>query len=141
MNLRRKRRMANINAVPYVDVMLALLIIFMASAPLLSQGFSVNLPEVAAGRVDLPDPIVVSVLADETYRINVGESQESRASAETISIRIKKILARNPKLSILVEGDSKVSYKSVLSLISILQQAGINKVGLATNPPVDIDES
>lgn len=135
MITRRKPRIAEINVVPYVDVMLVLLIIFMVAAPLLTQGFEVNLPKIEARTVSLPDPIVVTVLKDESYRINIGDQLNQAASITTIRARLKKIIAQNPDLAVLVEGDAEVSYRAVLDLLSTLQNTGIHNVGLVTQPP------
>lgn len=137
MKQRHRTHLAEINVVPYVDVMLVLLVIFMVSAPLLTQGFEVDLARVQSKPVALPDPVVVSVLADKTYRINIGQSPQQAASAQTIATRLKTVLAHNPELAVLIEGDARVPYGEVLTLLGILQSSGIHNVGLVTQPPID----
>jgi biopolymer transport protein TolR len=133
--------MAEINAVPYVDVMLVLLVVFMISAPLLTEGFEINLAKVEASAVSLPDPIIVSVLEDQSYRINIGESLDQVASEQTIASRLQKITARNQNPAILVKGDAQVPYRAILRLLSILQGAGIQNVGLVTQAPVGEEDN
>lgn len=137
MKRHHRTHLAEINVVPYVDVMLVLLVIFMVSAPLLTQGFEVDLARVQSRPVALPDPVVVSVLADKTYRINIGQSPQQAASSQTIATRLKTVLAHNPELAVLIEGDARVPYGEVLALLGILQSSGIHNVGLVTQPPID----
>ena len=135
MITKRRARIAEINVVPYIDVMLVLLIIFMISAPLLTQGFALKLPRVDARPIPLPDPVVVSILKDQSYRISVGEAPNQIASAQSIAFRLKKITANNPDIAVLIEGDADIPYKTVLDLLSILRSSGIEDIGLVTAPP------
>ena len=129
--------MAEINVVPYIDVMLVLLVIFMVTAPMLTQGIVVDLPEANLGPLDIDEnetTLVVSIKADGSYYINVGEDREAVPLAK-IEAQAKKIIAANPKIKVLVEGDRNLDYGTVINLMNILQTAGAGSVGLITEPP------
>jgi len=129
--------MSEINVVPYIDVMLVLLVIFMVTAPLMTQGIKVDLPEAASGPLDVTEDepmLVVSVKDDGTYYINLGESEEPVPLSE-IGERAAKVIAANPRIKVLVEGDKKLAYGVIVDLMNTLQAAGANSVGLITEPP------
>ena len=133
----RRKPMAEINVVPYIDVMLVLLVIFMVTAPLMTQGIKVELPEAASGpiKVDENEPmLVVSIKADESYYMNVGEEKEP-VELSLISERAAKIITANPEIKVLVEGDKRLNYGVVINLMNVLQLAGAKHVGLITDPP------
>jgi biopolymer transport protein TolR len=136
---RTKRKLvAEINVVPYIDVTLVLLVVFMITAPLLMQGVKVDLPEANSAPMDAKDqePFIVSIKADGSYWIDVkGENQIQ--SLAVIKDRVGKILRQTPKTPILVWGDSKVDYGVVVNLMSELQAAGAPSVGLVTEPPTN----
>lgn len=125
---------AEINVVPYIDVMMVLLVIFMVTAPMLTQGVNVDLPQAAADPVNDKDnePLVVTVNAEGQYFIDVGGDPKEPVSAEIIKDRVSKILATNPKKTLLVRGDRNVNYDKVVQLMALLQQAGAPSVGLVT---------
>ncbi|MBL4682884.1 MAG: protein TolR [Pseudomonadales bacterium] len=134
---KRRRPMSEINVVPYIDVMLVLLVIFMVTAPMITQGVKVNLPNAQSASLDLNDDeqaLVVSIKADGTYYMNVGKEAEPVA-LEKIAERTQQIIQANPKIKVLVEGDEAIQYKVVIQLMSILQAAGAQSVGLITEPP------
>jgi len=133
----RKRPMAEINVVPYIDVMLVMLVIFMVTAPLLTQGVKVDLPEASAEAVEDPDqePLVVSVDAAGSLYLNVGDNPESPVDGETLVRNIGIVLRRAPGKNVLVRGDHAVDYGTVVSAMVLLQQAGVPRVGLVTEPP------
>ena len=133
----RKRPMAEINVVPYIDVMLVMLVIFMITAPLLTQGVKVDLPEAAAQPIDESDkePLVVSVDADGNLYLNVGEAPDDPVAAEGLVQTVAAVLRRQPQKSVLVRGDHAVDYGAVVSAMVLLQQAGVPNVGLVTEPP------
>jgi len=135
----RRKPMAEINVVPYIDVMLVLLIIFMITAPMLTQGVKVDLPTAQANPVETPDdnsePLVVSVDADGLYYITVGDKQDKPVDVDTLSIKVAAVLRRNPKTPVMVKGDTNVSYGRVVTLMAYLQQAGAPGVGLITQQP------
>ncbi|MEJ6593330.1 MAG: protein TolR [SAR86 cluster bacterium] len=133
----RRKPMAEINVVPYIDVTLVLLVIFMVTAPMMTQGINVDLPDAASGPLSVREnelTLVVSVKADSTYYINVGDEEESVALA-LIGERAAKIIQANPDIKVLVEGDQALSYGVVVGLMNVLQQAGARSVGLITEPP------
>lgn len=134
---KRRRPMSEINVVPYIDVMLVLLVIFMVTAPMITQGVKVNLPNAQSASIDLNDDeqaLVVSIKADGSYYMNVGEEEEP-VLLEKIAERTKQIIQANPKIKVLVEGDEDIQYKVVIQLMSILQASGAQNVGLITEPP------
>ena len=132
---RKKRLMGEINVVPYIDVMLVLLIIFMVTAPLLSTGVNVDLPDADAEPMENPEqePFVVTV--DAEGRLYVNDDQEEVASDREIEIKARAVLERNPQLPFLVRGDGDASYQYVVQAMVLLQRAGVKSVGLVTDPP------
>lgn len=133
----RRKPMSEINVVPYIDVMLVLLVIFMVTAPLMTQGIKVDLPDATSGPLDVDqnEPVlVVSVKADKTYYMNVGDEEE-QVDRNQISDRAGKIMAANPDIKVLVEGDQSLEYGVVIGVMNILQAAGAKSVGLITEPP------
>ncbi len=134
---RRRKPMSEINVVPYIDVMLVLLVIFMVTAPMMTQGIKVDLPEANSERVPIADDevvLVVTIMADGKYYMNIGEQEES-VPLEQIGIRAAKILQANQDIKVLVEGDRNLSYGVVVNLMNVLQTAGAKNVGLITEPP------
>jgi len=134
---RRRRPMAEINVVPYIDVMLVLMVIFMVATPLMTQGIVVNLPKAASGVLQVPEnepTLVVSIKADGSYYINVGEDEEA-VSLSLIEERSRKIISVSPDIKVLVEADQYLSYGVVINLMNVLQAAGAKSVGLITEPP------
>ena len=132
----RKRPMASINVVPYIDVMLVLLIIFMVTAPLLTQGVKVDLPQTDAKVVENSEkePVVVTVREDGSFFINVGDNPEQPVAAELLQKRVALLLQRDPATQVLVRGDHRVDYGSVVGVMALLQQSGLPSVGLVTDP-------
>jgi biopolymer transport protein TolR len=130
--------MAEINVVPYIDVMLVLLIIFMITAPLLSQGVKVDLPK--AGAEPLPptpdnEPLVLSIDKDGKLYLNVGgKDVDKPIDEQTVVQRTSAVIRRNPKTLVLVKADRSVPYGRVVSGMVLLQQAGAEKVGFITDP-------
>jgi biopolymer transport protein TolR len=133
----RKRAIADINVVPYIDVMLVMLVIFMITAPLLNQGVDVELPLADAEPLDSdkPDPVILSVDASGRYFLNVGGDPEKPVDAETLVKRIAAVLRNRPEAAVMVRGDASVDYGVVVAAMSLLQQAGAARVGLVTEPP------
>lgn len=127
----RKKLVSDINIVPYVDVMLVLLVIFMVTAPLLTQGVQIDLP-VAKAEV-LPDedkpPIVISV--DATGNLFLADSKEV-ITAEDLGVQVQALLQIDPKRAVLVRGDKNVDYGKIMKAIVLLKRVGVAKVGLMT---------
>ncbi|WP_245792327.1 protein TolR [Teredinibacter waterburyi] len=138
-NSNKRKPMAEINVVPYIDVMLVLLVIFMVTAPLLMQGVKVQLPQAPSAPIDQTDeePIIVSVKVDGSYYINLGGDTEQQRALADIADTVAKILRQKPNRQVLVWGDAKVNYGVVVSLMTQLQSAGATSVGLVTEPATD----
>lgn len=136
--LRPRRRLAHeINVVPYIDVMLVLLIIFMVTAPLLTQGVEVDLPEAAAEALDYEDrsePLVLTVDADGELYLNIGTDTDQPLSEDQVLKRAGSVIRNRPDTPVLVEGDRRVAYERVIRAMVLLQNAGASKVGFATDP-------
>jgi len=129
--------MGEINVVPFIDVMLVLLVIFMITAPMLTQGVQVDLPQVASEPIEdmeNREPIVVSVNSEGQYFISLGDG-ETPLSLEEISDKVTIILERKPRTPVLVRGDRSVPYGQIVTLMSTLQIAGVPNVGLISEPP------
>ena len=132
----RRRKVAEINVVPYIDVMLVLLIIFMVTAPLITQGVKVDLPQGDAEPLDkdTKPPLVASVDAQGRYYITLGTNDKEPLSAEEVATLVKAHLAVNPDTPVVVNGDGAVSYDAVIQLMILLQKvAGVPSVGLMTD--------
>jgi biopolymer transport protein TolR len=135
---RRRKQMAEINVVPLIDVMLVLLIVFMITAPLITQGVKVDLPQADAEPVESSEELtlVVSINAGGSYFISLGEEENPEAvPLEQIQEDISKILSQNPSVPIFLEADSSVSYGLVMNLMAALTNAGSDNVRLITQPP------
>jgi biopolymer transport protein TolR len=135
-NRRGRRLMAEINVVPYIDVMLVLLIIFMVTAPLLTQGIKVDLPKAGAEPLPSEDnkPLILSVDARGNLYLNIGKDEESPLGEEEVIRRVGIVLSQQPKTPVLVKADQSVPYGRVVSGMVLLQQAGAEKVGFITDP-------
>lgn len=135
-NKRAKRKLvAEINVVPYIDVTLVLLVVFMVTAPLLMQGVKVDLPVANSAPMDKQkqEPLIVSIKSDGTYWIDENGTNIAN-SLSFIKDRVAKVLRQKPNTPVLVWGDAKVDYGSVVDLMSQLQLAGAASVGLVTEP-------
>jgi biopolymer transport protein TolR len=134
---KRRRPMAEINVVPYIDVMLVLLVIFMITAPLLTQGVKVDLPQAESEPLpaEVDDPVVVSVNSQGEMFIDVGEAKDRPVDPETLVTRIAAIISYKPKTPIMVKGDRNVDYGRVVETMVLIQQAGVPNVGLITENP------
>ncbi|MFT2099223.1 protein TolR [Marinomonas sp. 2405UD66-6] len=133
---RNKRKpMAEINVVPYIDVMLVLLVIFMITAPMLTQGVDVELPNANAAPIQdtESDVMIASVDSKGQFYLDVGGQQES-IGLELLQDRVRKVLSQNPTMAVLVRGDKNVPYGDVVGLMVALQAAGAPNVGLVTEP-------
>ncbi len=134
--LQKRKLMGDINVVPYIDVMLVLLIIFMVTAPLLTPGIEVELPKAGAGALsDATNlPLVLSVDETGNLYINVGDNEDQPASAEDIVNRTRIILSEKPGTPVLVKADRRVQYEYVVGAMVLLQQGGAANVGFVTDP-------
>jgi biopolymer transport protein TolR len=133
----RKRPISEINVVPYIDVMLVLLVIFMITAPLLTQGVKVDLPQADAEVLDAnaPEPLVVSVTQNGDYYVNYGANQDDPIAPEVLAARVGALLRHRPGIQVVVKGDRNVPYGDVVIVMALLQKAGAPSVGLMTESP------
>ncbi|OUS32160.1 protein TolR [Thalassotalea sp. 42_200_T64] len=133
----KRKRVAEINVVPYIDVMLVLLIIFMVTAPLITQGVKVDLPKADSESLpqDSKTPLVASVDADGLFYLNVGDSKSEALAPDELAVLVKARLLVDPETPVVVNGDGNVPYNSVIQLMVLLQQAGAPSVGLMTESP------
>ena len=129
---RRKKLMSEINVVTYIDVMLVLLVIFMITAPLLSQGVKVELPQAAAQQVDSQDRETLVVTVDREGRYFLDDR---RIAPEELSRKVAAILRARPQTPVLIRGDRQSNYGEVVKAMTLLQSAGAPSVGLLTEPP------
>ena len=134
---KRRKVMSEINVVPYIDVMLVLLVIFMVTAPLMNQGIKIDLPQSNSKPLDIDAdelPLVISVKKDSTYYINIG-NEEKPIALEYLGEQAGKIIEANPTIEVFVEGDKSLPYEVIINLMNILQLAGATNVNLITEPP------
>ena len=133
----RRRPIAEMNVVPYIDVMLVLLVIFMITAPLLTQGVKVELPQAAAEpvREDDREPLVVSINSTGELFLNFGEKADEPVAEQLLAKRVAVILRRQPDTPVLLRGDKNVDYGAVVRVMALLQQAGVPSIGMVTETP------
>tara|TARA_Y100001935_G_scaffold254435_1_gene263490 strand:+ start:2379 stop:2801 length:423 start_codon:yes stop_codon:yes gene_type:complete len=133
---RNNRPVSDINIVPYVDVMLVLLVIFMITAPLLTEGVNVDLPKAEANLIDSDSkrPIVFSVNEKGIFFITYDDNKSLEVSKEDLLSKAKILIKSNPRAPILVKGDRNVLYDQIVQLMVLLQQSGASKVGMLTDP-------
>ncbi|MDZ7670138.1 MAG: protein TolR [Gammaproteobacteria bacterium] len=142
---RRRKPMSEINVVPYIDVMLVLLVIFMATAPLLTQGVVVDLPDAPSEPVeqDQQDPLVVSVRDDGAIFVNLGiqnsDDEGTRVTIYSLEDQAGKILRARADVPVYVKADHRLDYGTVVRVMTVLQKAGAGSVGLITEPPQTVE--
>ncbi len=133
----KRKPMAEINVVPYIDVMLVLLIIFMVTAPMLTQGVDVELPRVSTEPLPADDDrenLVVSITADQEYYLELGDDSPQSVPLSEVDTFVRQVLENRPGTAVLVRGDQAVPYGRVVELMVRLQQSGVTNVGLVTEP-------
>ncbi|PFG54896.1 cell division and transport-associated protein TolR [Marinobacter sp. LV10R520-4] len=136
----RRKPMSEINVVPYIDVMLVLLIIFMVTAPMLTQGVKVDLPQTSSDPIQAEknvEAIIVSVDSNGAYYVEVGDRGSDPMALEELQAEVAKILSQRSNSEVLVRGDEQVRYGTVVRLMSALQMAGAANIGLITEAPLD----
>ena len=136
-SVKKRKLMGEINVVPYIDVMLVLLIIFMVTAPLLTQGIEVDLPKASAEPIEsVPDhdPLVVSVDAEGNLYLNAGDNEDQPQAGAEIMRRVGIILGEKPQTPVFVKADRAVAYGNVVGAMVVLQQAGATNIGFVTDP-------
>ncbi|HKZ09104.1 MAG TPA: protein TolR [Rhodanobacteraceae bacterium] len=136
---RRHRRMAEINIVPYIDVMLVLLIIFMVTAPMLNLGADIQLPQSGAKALqDEKQPVLVTVDHDGNVFLTLGKSPREQVDDDTLVKDVSAFVKQDPKASVMLGGDKRVDYGRVNQVLGLLQQAGVAKVGLMSQPETTV---
>ena len=141
----RRKPMSEINVVPYIDVMLVLLVIFMATAPLLTQGVLVELPEAPSEPITdtQDDPLVVSIRADGAIFVNLGlqdaDDEGTRVTIYSLGDQAGKIIRARPDVPVYVKADHRLDYGKVVGVMTVLQKSGAESVGLITDPPAQIN--
>lgn len=138
----RKRPIAEINVVPYIDVMLVLLVIFMVTAPLLSQGIQIDLPQVPSKPLTVDsskhsgiDNLIITVDKAGDFFINYGEDQDQPITAENLAKRVAALLKYQPGVPVLIRGDTNALYGRVAGLMAVLQSTGVSSIGMITESP------
>jgi biopolymer transport protein TolR len=135
--MQKRKLMGEINVVPYIDVMLVLLVIFMVTAPLLTQGIEVELPKAGAEPIDdVPNhpPLVISVDAEGNLYVNVGDDEDEPVSGKEVVARVGAVLRNRPDTPILVKADRSVPYGNVVGAMVLLQRGGAESIGFVTDP-------
>ncbi len=135
----RRRRMAEINIVPYIDVMLVLLIIFMVTAPMLNLGADIQLPQSAAKALqDEKKPVLVSVDQQGDISLTLNGAAAQQVDDQALVKEVSAFVKQDPKVSVLLGGDKRVDYGRVNQVLGLLQQAGVTKVGLMSQPATQV---
>jgi len=131
----KRKPVSEINVVPYIDVMLVLLIIFMITAPLLQQGVEIDLPQASANPLppEQREPLIVSVSKTGDFYLNIGEDNSKPIDEELLANRVAAVISNHPQTPVLVRGDRAVDYGRVTEAMVLLQSAGVEKVGLMTD--------
>jgi biopolymer transport protein TolR len=136
---KRRKPMSEINVVPYIDVMLVLLIVFMVTAPMLNQGIEVDLPQANNEPLGLDEnlqTLVVSVTSDEEYFLSIGATGDERQAVtlQTVGDQVSRIMNANPDIQVLIEGDTGADWGTMITLITTLQTAGVTNPNFITQP-------
>ena len=134
--IRKRKQIAEINVVPYIDVMLVLLIIFMVTAPLLTQGVQISLPKVNSKVIPASpvEPVVVSLDKKGLIYLDIGQNSNEPIKIQTLVNRVVAVLRYQPATKVFLKADAKVSYGKVIEIMASLQGAGVNDVGMITEP-------
>lgn len=133
----RRRPMAEINMVPFIDIMMVLLVAFMITTPMMTQGVKVELPKTVSEHMAPPDGdevLVVSIKADGSYYLDLGADHGKAVDLPSVQEKVSKLVSVRPNIQVLIQGDTHVSYGAVVQLMAGLQNAGIDHVGLVTDP-------
>ena len=139
MTRKKRQPMSEINVVPYIDVMLVLLIVFMVTAPMLNQGIEVDLPQANNEPLNLDEnleSLIVSITANGEYFLSIGAIGEDRQSLDldAIALRVGQIVSANPNIQVLIEGDTQADWGVMITLITTLNSAGVTNPNFITQP-------
>lgn len=134
--MKRRNLISDINVVPYIDVMLVLLVIFMISAPLMVQGIQVNLPQASSEALPVTnnEPLIVSIDKNGELFLETVSTKDKSLSLEELNFSVTKIFESNPNLQVVIRGDGKVQYEKVMTVMAELQMAGATDIGLISKP-------
>ena len=134
--MKRRNLISDINVVPYIDVMLVLLVIFMISAPLMVQGIQVNLPQASSEALPVTnnEPLIVSIDKNGELFLETDSTKDKSLSLEELNFSVTKIFESNPNLQVVIRGDGKVQYEKVMTVMAELQMAGATNIGLISKP-------
>ena len=134
--MNRRNLISDINVVPYIDVMLVLLVIFMISAPLMVQGIQVNLPQASSEALPVTnnEPLIVSIDKNGELFLETDSTKDKSLSLEELNFSVTKIFESNPNLQVVIRGDGKVQYEKVMTVMAELQMAGATNIGLISKP-------
>ena len=142
MSSRRRRQkkglVSDINVVPYIDVMLVLLVIFMVTAPMLTSGVTIELPEASTEPMNIEtneEPLIVSVRTNGELFINVGGEETSPVTLGVVKDRVMKVLAARAQTQVQLRGDTRLDYGTLMQVMSALQDAGVVSIGLVAEAP------
>ena len=139
LRVRKRKLKSEINVVPYIDVMLVLLIIFMVTAPLLNLGVDIQLPQSAAKAITTDKrPVIVEVDAEGRYFLDLGGGRRQAVDAAQLKDKMAAVMRVNPEAPVFISGDKRASYDVVYRAMVLLQQAGVPKVGLASQPDTGV---
>ena len=133
----RRKRMSEINVVPYIDVMLVLLVIFMVTTPLLTQGIKVELPQADSQNIDSKgqEPMVVSVDQQGRFYFNIGDKPDQSLDPKKLMVRVKAVLRHRQDSTVYVKGDRNAAYGEVVQVMALLKQSGVEHIGMVTRLP------
>ena len=133
----RRKPMSEINMVPFIDIMMVLLVAFMISAPMLTQGIKVELPKTNSDAIPLPENqevLIISVKQNGEYFIDLGSDREKTSGLSSLTEKVGKVVSARPGTQVLINGDTNVTYGSIIELMAGIQEAGVTNVGLITDP-------
>jgi len=136
----RRKRMSEINVVPYIDVMLVLLVIFMVTTPLLTQGIKVELPQADSQNIESKgqEPLVVSVDQKGRFYFNIGDKPDQPVDAKKLMVRVKAVLRHRLDSTVYVKGDRNVAYGEVVQVMGLLKKSGVEHIGMVTSLPDNV---
>ena len=134
--MRRRNLISDINVVPYIDVMLVLLVIFMISAPLMVQGIEVNLPEASSEALPVKnnEPLIVSIKKDGRIFLETESTKDKAITLDEMGNLVAKIFVNRPGLQVVIRGDADVQYDNVMKVMAQLQSSGASNIGLISQP-------
>ncbi len=132
---RRYKLKSEINVVPYIDVMLVLLIIFMVTTPMMKSNVDVNLPQADAKSLEQKkDPVIVTVRQDGQLFLTLPGAEKESLDDDALKLKVGAFVRENPEVNVLVAGDDQGHYGGVVAVLAELQQVGVSKVGLMAQP-------